>query len=340
MATVPRTTTASLLPHYLLTDSDEFNQDIVGVSIPRMKMRIMQAISLDEDLDAKDNEGYTLLMKSVKRGDVDSVILLRKSDADFSATCTKKGYTALMMAVNSMFDDELDARMVDALLEGDVDTSCVNYADPASGFSALMIALDAGKYVASRKLIDAGADVNQLNASGYSALTYAVMVGDVSTIDFLLEQNSRLAINQMWDAVGLALERKNISLFLKLWINIQDFPQKFIDIGVESVMPEAMHKILEIVSPTSPGQGANMAMLVANNPGPNSESSISSASMASRESVQGGRVGVAPSAANVRKQRPTVAHDDDVAQAVRPHNPTTTTQQGQSGFKKTQLPAP
>ena len=77
MATVPRTTTASLLPHYLLTDSDEFNQDIVGVSIPRMKMRIMQAIRLDEDLDAKDNEGYTLLMKSVKRGVVDSVSLLR-----------------------------------------------------------------------------------------------------------------------------------------------------------------------------------------------------------------------------------------------------------------------
>ncbi len=281
-------------------------------SLSRQLLTINKLPFFGEEFNAKDKDGYTPLMNYVKKGAVDSVRILKEWGADITAACAKDGHTALMMAVNSMFDDDLGARMVDALLEGDVDSSYVNYADPLNGVSALMIALDAGKYAVSLKLMAAGADVNQLNASGYSALTYAVLVEDLSTIDFLLEQNSMLAINQMWDAVSLAFEEKNFSLCSRLRDEIKKFPQKFIDIGVASVIPEAVHRDIGIRSFFSPAQNDNMVLLVANNPGPDLVSSISSASMASRQSIQDGAGGVAPSAKNVRKQPPAQTEDIEI----------------------------
>ncbi|MCT9812211.1 ankyrin repeat domain-containing protein [Acidovorax sp. Be4] len=340
MATVAGTTLESVLAQHFPIHEQKWNRALVDAAHARRPEKIQQAVRSGADINVKDADGYTALMICVTNGDVDSVRNLKNWGADLRVTSTAEGYTALMIAVNARLEGDRDAKMVDILLESDVGTSYVDYLAPSGGPTALMIALDAAKDVISLKLMAAGADVNKLNASGYSALTYAAMISDLSTINFLLKQKPMLAINQMWDAVDLALKQKNISLFLKLWGEIQNHPQKFIDIGVASVIPEAVRRIIEPESFASPGQDANMTMLVANHPGPNLANSAPSASIASREPIQDGEAGAAPSAGKVRKQRPTVADDDDVSQAVRPHNLTTTTLQGQSGFEKVQLPSP
>lgn len=310
---------------------------------------IEMALAEGADINAKNKNGYTALMISISEEDLHSIKFLKEKGADLGVLSVKEGYTALMMAVNRRFTDEarnfeggegVCEKIIRILVEGNADTNHVNDATLADGRTALMIALDAAKDIASMILIGSGADVNKLNASGFSSLTYAVNTQDTETIEFLLKNDCGLAINQMWDAVAIALEKRDISLFLKLWSQIQNHPEKFVDIGITPVVPDAVRKIIEPQSSASNSQNANMAMLVANNPGPSAVPRAPKKLVFNRRPVEQNPA-VAPQPADaVKRPRPTSLPHYDVEQPVRSQNLTNNMQEDDPAYREVQLPSP
>jgi len=119
---------------------------------------------------------YDDFLLAVKFDDVDVVRTLLQRGFDPNTAEEARGETGIMMALrdNSM-------KVFDVLLAaGDLKLE----ARARNGDTALMIASFMGNLEAVRRLIDAGAEVNQ---PGWTALHYAATNGDTDVISLLLE---------------------------------------------------------------------------------------------------------------------------------------------------------
>lgn len=200
--------------------------------------KLRNALASGANVNVKDDRGYTPLMILVDIGSVEGVGELINRGADLKAQSFAEGFTALMIAANSAASNGGDGEIFSALLKADPSDEHINCAS-FSGVTALMLALDAGKNEISLKLKKAKADVNKVNEHGLSALTYAVTNKHADTVSFLIKQKFPLSKNQVWEAIGIALNT-DISILLELWLAIEKHPENFVDSSEDPVIPAAV----------------------------------------------------------------------------------------------------
>jgi Raf kinase inhibitor-like YbhB/YbcL family protein len=133
------------------------------------------------DVNAKDKDGVTLLMRAASAGRTDMVQLLLSKGADVNATTTG-GVNALMMACVGGY-----AEAAASLISAKAD---VRAADN-QGRTALMAAASSGSRAAIEALLTAGADVAAKDASGGTALTYAAAEGHAEAADSLQRHGAK-----------------------------------------------------------------------------------------------------------------------------------------------------
>ncbi len=127
------------------------------------------------DVNARDNEGRTALMKAAELGEVESINKLVKRGADVNAR-DNYGFTALTYAA---FEGQVEAIEVLVRCGADVNAKANN------GIMALMVAAAVGQAKSIEALVRCGADVNAKNEEGKTALTIAQDEGHSSIVSLL-----------------------------------------------------------------------------------------------------------------------------------------------------------
>lgn len=128
------------------------------------------------NVNAKDNDGYTVLLMAVIFRHTDIVKLLLKHKADINAIETS-GYNALMLASVRGYID-----IVKILLKHNAN---VNVKNINNGFTALMLALLNRHIDITKLLLEASADVNITNNNGSTALKIATQFRKIEIIRLL-----------------------------------------------------------------------------------------------------------------------------------------------------------
>jgi Raf kinase inhibitor-like YbhB/YbcL family protein len=126
------------------------------------------------DVNVKDKDGVTPLMRAASAGRADMVRLLLTTGADANATTS--GVTALMMASLGGYPDAIRP-----LLAAKADVR----ARDNQGRTALMAAASSGSAAAVEALLKSGADVAAEDVSGGTALTYAAAEGHEDAVNLL-----------------------------------------------------------------------------------------------------------------------------------------------------------
>jgi len=132
------------------------------------------------DVNVKDKDGVTPLMRAASAGRADIVRLLLANGADVNATTS--GVTALMMASLGGYPDAIRP-----LLAAKADVR----ARDNQGRTALMAAASSGNADAVEALLKSGADVAAEDVSGGTALTYAAAEGHAAAVELLQKGGAR-----------------------------------------------------------------------------------------------------------------------------------------------------
>jgi len=190
------------------------------------------------DPDARDASGETLLMMAVRSGNVDSVAALVERGAQVNATDAASQQTALMWAVRA---NSLDAAKlliehgatVDAvtrvgktppwvspnagggshglgIVRGGVPERGSRAATPG-GMTALMYAARDGRVDLARSLLDAGANVNRVEANDITPLLMAITNDHMAVARLLIERGADVNAADFWGRAPLfsAVEIRN-----------------------------------------------------------------------------------------------------------------------------------
>ena len=146
-------------------------------------------------------DGETVLMTAARAGNADSVRVLLSHGADVNAKENYKGQTALMWAAA-----EGHAPVVKLLLENGADWKVLSFAHEnkmpklsaassvtpmaRGGWTAFLLAAREGAIETGRVMLDAGVDINQVDADEENALVVSLMNKHYSFAKFLLERNA------------------------------------------------------------------------------------------------------------------------------------------------------
>lgn len=163
------------------------------------------------DVDSRDKNGATALMRAAENGHVKVVKLILSKKADTNAT-DKNGYTALMVAAEGRH-----VETIKALVSAGAD---VNEKNPKRGTTALMIASAKGNADSVEALIKGGADVNAIDNNGYTALMLAAEKGHMGIVKKLVESGADRKIrNKKWHVTAAYVAsyagHKDIAAFLR-----------------------------------------------------------------------------------------------------------------------------
>ena len=163
-------------------------------------VRLLLGAGADPDLALLSGE--TPAMVAARAGSVDVVEQLAEARADLDRRGSR-GQTALMWAVAQHHAEVVEALLAhgaDPHIRSDVWSQVMgvpphgqygyNREVPHGGNTALLFAARAGDLASARLLVDAGADVNDTNAWGVSAVTMAAHSGYRELVAFLLEQGA------------------------------------------------------------------------------------------------------------------------------------------------------
>lgn len=152
--------------------------------------RTMPAALMDAgaDIHLADNNGMTALMYAAQNGRADTLQLLLEKGAQVNAA-DDFGMTALLYAAQSSC---FGAENVPLLLQHGADARAVNH----EGETALRFAAaHATLLPAVQALLDAGADINARDSSGYTALSVADQLGNAEIARLLIENGAAAAIS-------------------------------------------------------------------------------------------------------------------------------------------------
>ena len=144
--------------------------------------------------------GETPVMVAARAGAADVVDLLARAGADVNSRGTR-GQTALMWAAAQRHAEVIDtliAHGADPHARSDVWTQWMGVPPhsrhrkefPHGGNTALRFAVRAGNLESARRLIAAGADVNDADAWGVSATTLAAHGGHTDLVELLLDRGA------------------------------------------------------------------------------------------------------------------------------------------------------
>ncbi len=152
-------------PNQLLMDG--FNSTPVHIAAQTAnKKALCLLIRYHADVNVVSKGGYTPLMRAMKKGDVETVHLLLEAGAYINAK-DDQDRTVLWWAAF------YGQSMLIPLLKDK--KAVINGADLSEKLTALMVACKYADSKTVNALISAGADVNQVSAYGYSALTFAIL---------------------------------------------------------------------------------------------------------------------------------------------------------------------
>jgi ankyrin repeat protein len=159
---------------------------------------------LDAGADAKSlttPDGETVLMTAARAGNVDAVNLLLAHGADVNAKESYRGQTALMWAAA-----DRHAAVVKVLLEHGADWKIVSMARETNipklsaassvtplargGLTAFHFAAREGDVETGRVMLDAGVDINQVDADNSSGLVAAILNKRYTYAKFLLDRGA------------------------------------------------------------------------------------------------------------------------------------------------------
>jgi len=154
--------------------------------------QLKAAIAAGADVNAKDRDGVTALMRAASAGRGDSVTALIAAGAAADAK-TSGGVNALMMAALGGY-----AEATRVLLAAKVDSN----AKDNQGRTALMAAASSGEQAVVDALLAAGADVNIEDAGGASALTYASAEGFGTAVTALQKRGAKAGDRELLLAAG------------------------------------------------------------------------------------------------------------------------------------------
>ena len=176
--------------------------------------------------DVRHSSGESALMSAARTGNTAAVGLLLSSGVDVGAAERNRGQTALMWAAAQGHTD-----IVQRLLEAGADvharskarrqvvnsTGNADYTGvmevEAGGFTALLFAARGGHVDAARRLLAAGAPVNDAAADGTSALVTAAHSGHSAAALALLEAGADPnAVGSGYAALHIAIRRGDLAL--------------------------------------------------------------------------------------------------------------------------------
>ncbi len=163
--------------------------------------RLRELIQKGVDINAKDKDGMTALMKTARAGQAEIVKILIDNGADVNAV-EKNGYPVLVLAESMPFPSQVE--IIKLLL----DKGAMANAKSKAGWTALMEAAKGHSYLTrslmekghkdvamvptefAKLLIEKGADVNAKYESGGTALMIAAENGQTETVRLLIEKGA------------------------------------------------------------------------------------------------------------------------------------------------------
>ena len=191
--------------------------------------------------------GETLLMTAARTGEPETVRTLLAHGADPNLRETTRGQTALMWAAAN---NNAAAIHVLAQQGADINTKTDNpsrgrgstFAYPSpTGFSALIFAVRAGHVEATRVLLDADADVNDIVSDGQSALVVAAANANWELAAYLLDRGADATHAEGgWNALHQTVRTRRMNLgfgtpgpFSSGTLDSIDLMRKLLDAGVD-----------------------------------------------------------------------------------------------------------
>ncbi|KAI9692342.1 MAG: hypothetical protein M1822_006573 [Bathelium mastoideum] len=177
----------------------------------------------DTDPDCRSHQGWTALQQAcwTTLGNPTAVVkLLIASGADVNA----KPWNGFSMTALEAACNAGNAEIVDILLQEGAELN----ADSGRGTSALIAASTEGHFGIVKKLLDFGADINQLThyctgELGRTALSAAAAHGDIEMIDYLVQRGAELQAEQGCLALATAVFFNKVDLvshLLELGANV------------------------------------------------------------------------------------------------------------------------
>ena len=145
-------------------------------SVRNMILNISLYLENGGDINVADNEGNTLLMKSVYLGYYDLADYILLNNADISLT-NNNGENALILSADYPY-------IINLILNNNIDN--LNIADN-KGKTALFHACEFGNLNSVRILIKSGSDINKRDIFGKTILMYAVESENLELIKYLIE---------------------------------------------------------------------------------------------------------------------------------------------------------
>ncbi|MBO7244321.1 MAG: ankyrin repeat domain-containing protein [Alphaproteobacteria bacterium] len=145
---------------------------------------IKELLKKGADMEVKDEDGQTALIRAAKIGDREGVKSLAELGADVEAK-DDAGQTALMMlACNGYFE------VVKYLAEGGADLE----AKDEDGQTALMVAANWGELDVVKCLVECGADLDVKDKDGQTALMMLACNGHFEVVKYLAQKGADLEV--------------------------------------------------------------------------------------------------------------------------------------------------
>ena len=145
-------------------------------SVRNMILNISLYLENGGDINVADNEGNTLLMKSVYLGYYDLADYILLNNADISLT-NNNGKNALILSADYPY-------IINLILNNNIDN--LDSADN-KGKTALFHACEFGNLNSVKLLIKSGSDINKRDIFGKTILMYAVESENLELIKYLIE---------------------------------------------------------------------------------------------------------------------------------------------------------
>jgi ankyrin repeat protein len=162
-----------------LASGSTLDNELLNAVLAKDLTRVQYVIDRGANIDAKDPNGLTPLMNSVKGGHLPLTKLLLKNAAN-PDSLDNDDWTALMHAA---WNNE--PKMIRALAAYGADMEKV---EKLTQSTALTLAVQKGKAIAAVALVDSGANPNQaVGEAGYTPLMIAVNQGKIPTAQTLLQ---------------------------------------------------------------------------------------------------------------------------------------------------------
>lgn len=136
--------------------------------------------SIKNNINTKDNQNMTPLMKAMLKGNTEIIHLLLKHGANPNDYNHKNGMNALMLGINS------GGKITNKTIE-DLAHYQVNYSMPEFNQYCLLQASHLGLTRIVKKLIEVGASIDEVDQYNNNALIYAIAQGHEDVIDILLQ---------------------------------------------------------------------------------------------------------------------------------------------------------